>query len=139
MGDRKTSIEVYDLTVRRNLTLAGETMGGTNEWLPLTNLSGQVVPNTSVFPSSRRQFGLIVLRGQLAWTAQTIAAATVLAVLPEAHWLKSPKVLDVRTGPTSNVSTQLVIATNGQITNISGLGTTTTAILSFDGKFFDPA
>lgn len=138
MGDRKVSLDVYDLTIRRRLTVAGNTVGGDKGWLPLTDLSGQVSVGTAVVPSSKLTVdGLVVLRGLLTWSAQTIAANTVLAVLHADHRPRSIKTIEVRTSPTSNISSQLKIATNGQITNVSGFGTTTTAEMSFDSKFFD--
>jgi hypothetical protein len=120
------AVEAFD--VRHN----GEYRAPNPRWLNAT-LGTNVTAGAGSTPGTSREGARVFFRGRPAWTSQTFAAATVLLTVNAEHRPATPKSFSIRTSPDSNISSVLDLGTNGELTNRTSFGTSTTAYLPLDG------
>ena len=108
----------------------------TGSWVDAT-LGTNISAGTAVTPGTRLEGNRVFLRGTLAWTAATIGGGSTLLTVAEAHRPATEKNFSIRTGPNSNVATQLHLNPDGTLTNETSFGTTTTADVGVDGFSWD--
>jgi hypothetical protein len=133
---RRGSTALFTVLANGSIVLNGETITALPGWLNAT-LGTNVTAGAGSVPGTQLERGRVFFRGRPAWAAQTFAAATVLLTVDEGHFPASPKSFSIRTSPDSNISSVLDLATNGQLTNRTGFGTSTTAYVPLDGLSYD--
>lgn len=126
-----------DITVTGDLILGGETVTALPAWVDATLPDG-ITSATAVAVGSRLERGRVFLRGTLAWVSATIAGGSTLLTLGDSsHFPTTVKTFTVRSGPTSNIVTQVELSALGVLTNVTSFGTTTTADVGLDGLSWD--
>lgn len=98
-----------------------------------TNISA----GTAIAPGSRLEGDRVFLRGTLSWTSATISANATIMTVTVAHRPATTKRFSTRSSPSSNVSTSMELESDGTLSCVSSLGTTTSGEIGLDGFSYD--
>ena len=125
-----------DNTVQFQVRANGEYRAPAPRWLDAT-LGTNITAGTAVAPGTSWEGARVYLRGTIAWENATITGGSTLLTVNEEHRPDTEKTFSVRTGPNSNVATQLHLNPDGTLVNETSFGNGTTADLGLDGLNWD--